>query len=125
MAINHSRQRDAIVHFLSTRKDHPTAEVVYENVKMEYPNISLGTVYRNLNLLADMGEIKRLSTKDSKDHFDFDTSTHYHFICNKCYNVYDVFTDLSKELDEAAGSQIPGKILDREVLYYGICNDCQ
>ena len=59
--LKYSRQRESIKEFLRTRTDHPTADVVYENMKLIYPNISLGTVYRNLSLLADLGEIKKLS----------------------------------------------------------------
>ena len=55
-----SRQREAILDFLSKRKDHPKADTVYDNVRKEFPNISLGTVYRNLTLLSDMGELLRL-----------------------------------------------------------------
>ena len=55
MALKYSRQREAIKEFLMTRTDHPTADVVYMNVRQEFPNISLGTVYRNLTLLSDMG----------------------------------------------------------------------
>ncbi len=55
--LKYSRQREAIKNFLMTRHDHPTADVVYSNVRTEFPNISLGTVYRNLTLLADLGEI--------------------------------------------------------------------
>ena len=58
--LRYSRQREAIKEFLMTRKDHPTADVIYQNVRLEYPNISLGTVYRNLTLLSDLGEILRL-----------------------------------------------------------------
>lgn len=60
--LKYSRQRESIKEFLQTRTDHPTADVVYENMKLIYPNISLGTVYRNLSLLADLGEIKKLSS---------------------------------------------------------------
>ena len=60
--LKYSRQRESIKEFLRTRTDHPTADVVYENMKLIYPNISLGTVYRNLSLLADLGEIKKLSS---------------------------------------------------------------
>ena len=56
-----SKQRDSIQRFLQTRKDHPTAEVVYQNIREEIPNISLGTVYRNLSLLSEMGEIQKIS----------------------------------------------------------------
>ena len=56
-----SKQRDSIQRFLETRRDHPTAEVVYHHIKEEIPNISLGTVYRNLALLSEMGEIRKIS----------------------------------------------------------------
>ena len=59
-ALKYSRQREAIKSFLMTRKDHPTADVVYHSLRADFPNISLGTVYRNLTLLADLGEIARL-----------------------------------------------------------------
>ena len=68
--LKYSRQRESIKEFLRTRTDHPTADVVYENMKLIYPNISLGTVYRNLSLLADLGEIKKLSSFAGADHFD-------------------------------------------------------
>ena len=79
-ALKYSRQREAIKSFLMTRKDHPTADVVYHSLRADFPNISLGTVYRNLTLLADLGEIARLRLGDGVDHFDADTSRHYHFI---------------------------------------------
>ena len=88
--MNYSRQREEIVQFLRTRKDHPTAEVVYENVRMVYPKISLGTVYRNLTLLSETGEILRLRLGDGVDHFDADTSEHYHVICSGCGSVVDL-----------------------------------
>ena len=80
MALKYSRQREVIKDFLCTRKDHPTADVVYMNVRQQFPNISLGTVYRNLTLLSDMGEIIRLRVGDGVDHFDADTSPHNHFV---------------------------------------------
>ena len=76
MNLKHSRQRDSILEFLATRKDHPTADTVYMNVRRSFPNISLGTVYRNLTLLADIGEISRIRLGDGVDHFDYDTSPH-------------------------------------------------
>ena len=68
-ALKYSRQRESIKEFLMTRNDHPTADVVYENMKLIYPKISLGTVYRNLSLLADIGEIKKLASFNGADHF--------------------------------------------------------
>ena len=83
-AMKYSRQREAIKNFLMTRKDHPTADMVYSNIRQEFPNISLGTVYRNLTLLSDIGEIQRLHFSDGVDHFDADISPHYHFVCQNC-----------------------------------------
>ena len=81
MPYKYSRQREEIKKYLSTRKDHPSADQVYAAMRQEIPNISLGTVYRNLTMLADTGEILRLRVGDGVDHFDYDTSEHYHFIC--------------------------------------------
>ena len=83
MALKRSRQREMIKSFLMGRKDHPTADVIYSNLKQQDPNLSLGTVYRNLTLLSDMGEILRLRVGDGVDHFDADTSEHYHFVDRK------------------------------------------
>lgn len=64
----HSKQRDAIRNFLISRKDHPTAEVVYANVSKEFPNISLGTVYRNLSFLVDNGQAVKVPCDDGSVH---------------------------------------------------------
>ena len=69
-AIKHSKQRDAIKNFLVSRKDHPTAEVVYAHVSREFPNISLGTVYRNLSFLVDLGQASKVPCSDDSVHFD-------------------------------------------------------
>ena len=66
-ALKYSRQRESIKEFLRSRTDHPTADTVYENLRQIYPNISLGTVYRNLSLLSDIGEIRKLTNFGSAD----------------------------------------------------------
>lgn len=76
--LKRSKQRESIKKFLISRYDHPTAETVYMNIKEEFPNISLGTVYRNLSLLADIGEIQKLSTGIGPDRFDGNPKPHYH-----------------------------------------------
>ena len=88
--LKYSRQREAIKRFLMTRTDHPTADTVYVNIKKEFPNISLGTVYRNLSLLASIGEICKISCGDNSDHFDPNTKPHYHFYCRHCGSVQDI-----------------------------------
>lgn len=124
MALKHSKQRDMIMAFLMGRKDHPTADAVYMNVRKENPNISLGTVYRNLTLLADIGEIKRLRLGDGVDHFDADTSPHYHFICSKCGSVIDLEMRNIDKLQEIAGADFDGEIAGHVTYFYGTCGAC-
>lgn len=124
MALKYSRQREVIKSFLITRKDHPTADVVYSNVRKDYPNISLGTVYRNLTLLADLGEIQRLRVGDGVDHFDADTSQHYHFICSHCGTVLDLEMNSIDSIMETAGSNFEGIIEGHVTYFYGQCPDC-
>lgn len=124
MALKYSRQREVIKEFLKTRKDHPTADIVYTNVREQYPNISLGTVYRNLTLLADIGEIQRLRVGDGVDHFDADVSPHYHFVCTKCGSVVDLVMDNIDDIIDIAGVNFDGKITGHVTYFYGICGNC-
>ncbi len=122
--LKYSRQREAIKNFLMTRHDHPTADVVYSNVRTEFPNISLGTVYRNLTLLADLGEISRLRVGDGVDHFDADTHPHYHFVCNECGGVTDLETDGIDNVLEAASRNFEGLVQGHVTYFYGLCPHC-
>ena len=126
MALKYSKQREYIKSFLKTRKDHPTADVVYMNVRETYPNISLGTVYRNLQLLTSLGEIRKVDVGDGVDHFDADTSIHFHFICRNCGAVLDLnlqHTDNSMMKD--ASEDFDGEIDGQITYFYGLCGDCR
>lgn len=124
MQLKYSKQREVIKNFLMTRKDHPTADTVYMNVQKELPNISLGTVYRNLSLLSDIGEIKRLRVGDGIDHFDADTSPHYHFVCTQCGAVSDLEMSNIDEIQKIAGMNFDGKIDGHVTYFYGSCGKC-
>lgn len=122
--IKYSRQREAIKAFLATRRDHPTADTVYMNIRQEFPNISLGTVYRNLSLLADMGEILKLSCGDNADRFDGCTDPHYHFLCKECGSVMDLDIPPLDNLNTMAKENFPGKVTGHNLYFYGICSAC-
>ncbi len=122
--LKHSKQREMIKDFLMSRKDHPTADVVYMNVRQQNPSISLGTVYRNLTLLADIGEIQRLRLGDGVDHFDADISKHYHFICSHCGRVIDLEMEDIDSVMEIAGQRFNGRILGYTTYFNGLCEDC-
>ncbi len=122
--LKYSRQRESIKSFLMGRKDHPTADTVYMHVRQQYPNISLGTVYRNLTLLSDLGEISRLNVGDGVDRFDADTSPHQHIVCTTCGCVQDVYLPDAEKIMEYANTFYNGSITTQTIHFRGICKDC-
>lgn len=122
--LKYSRQREAIKNFLMNRNDHPTADTIYTCLREEYPNISLGTVYRNLSLLEEIGEISKISVGSGADHYDGDTTQHQHFICTRCNQVYDIQIKNIDSIVEEAAKSFPGIIESYRVNFYGICETC-
>lgn len=122
--IKYSRQRECIKEFLADRYDHPTAETVYMNVKKVFPNISLGTVYRNLSLLTDLGEIQKISTGIGPDRFDGNTAPHYHVICTKCGSVMDLKMESIDHINIIAGNEFDGQINGHITYFLGKCQEC-
>lgn len=119
-----SKQRDAIMANLAPRKDHPTAYMVYEDLRRELPNISLGTVYRNLSLLAEQGEILKISCNGNMDRFDPTTIPHYHFHCTKCDCVTDIELELTVDLNQPKAKDFHGEIESHTLFFSGICENC-
>ncbi len=126
MALKYSRQRESIKKYLANTKEHPTADMVYTNIRKQYPNISLGTVYRNLNLLVDQGDVIKFTTGDGSDRFDGKTSKHYHFVCTECSEVSDLFMDddFINMINKSASSGFKGEIFGHDTLFYGVCKKC-
>lgn len=122
--LKYSKQREAIKNYLQGCSNHPTADTVYVNLRKEFPNISLGTVYRNLSLLADLGEINRISTEDGADHFDGDTHPHNHFICRCCHQIFDLEMDNTDIVMDIASRNFSGLIESYLLNFYGICQEC-
>lgn len=117
-----SKQREAILGNLRSRYDHPTAEMVYMDLKQSFPNLSLGTVYRNLAVLCESGVILKVGTSlDGKERYDGHIQPHAHFFCERCGAVYDVTEHLDVSKIE--------KELGAEIHYAsntlrGICREC-
>ncbi len=122
--LKYSRQRESIKACLMSRHDHPTADAIYESIREEFPNISLGTVYRNLNLLVDLGEIRKLAFGDGKDHFDGDTTQHYHFVCHECGSITDLAMEDMPDINCKAQEYTNGQIKGHAISFYGTCEDC-
>ena len=124
--LKYSRQRESIKEYLMGTTEHPTADTVYLHVREEFPNISLGTVYRNLNLLADIGEAVKITTPEGGDRFDGNTDPHYHVVCTSCGKVVDLHLE-GEHIDavnKLANSHFDGKINTHTTLFYGTCSEC-
>lgn len=119
-----TNQRKIILEELCKVYSHPTASDVYEMVRKRLPRISLGTVYRNLELLSSCKTIQKLDFGEPHKRFDGNPEPHYHINCTKCSRVEDVAVPLKKELQEEA-EQISGyKIYSHHIIYSGLCDRC-
>lgn len=117
-------QRQVILEELQKVKSHPTANEIYDMVRKRLPRIGLGTVYRNLEILADKDIIKKLEVGGEQKRFDGDTSSHYHIRCVECNRVDDIFIEKSQRLEKSASKCCSYKVLDHHVQFSGICSDC-
>ena len=123
--LKHSKQRDAILNLLKGVYSHPTAEWLYMELKKDFSNISLATVYRNLNLLLEIGEIIKLDVGDGVEHFDANADEHCHFICNKCHKVIDISVPSSSLLKTEAENFNDISVTNCSLFLYGNCSNCK
>lgn len=122
--IKYSHQRECILRNLQNRRDHPTANMVYEGVRAQLPHISLGTVYRNLSFLAESGQILRISTGIGPEHYDGYTAPHNHFVCRVCGRVMDMDYVPQEQIIEKASAGFGGVIDSYELQFSGKCKEC-
>lgn len=124
MQRRNTQQRKLIYDILSRTDSHPTADWIYERVKRYIPNISLGTVYRNLKVLKDKGLILEISD-GKQSRYDARVDDHYHFRCDACGNVYDIEHDtieINPKVDQLRNYGF--KVSRFNVEFYGICKNC-
>jgi Fur family ferric uptake transcriptional regulator/Fur family peroxide stress response transcriptional regulator len=121
--LRRSFHREIIYDIISSTDIHPTAEWIYERAKKVIPTISLGTVYRNLNILKEEGRIIEI-VDEKEGRFDAKTYKHFHFKCHSCGNIYDVenldIINIDKNYFEKRGFSIEGC----DIVFNGICNYC-
>lgn len=122
--MRYSRQRELVLRQVQSRCDHPTADDIYLAIRDECPGLSLGTVYRNLNGLVEMGRMRRVSIPGMADRFDRTLPDHDHLYCTKCGNVEDVHLDkqtINATLDARKDLAIQSYSLN----LYGLCSRCR
>ena len=120
--MRYSKQRELVLQKVEQLCDHPTAEEIFDLAARECPGLSLGTVYRNLSLLSDMGLITTLETLDKSIHYDGNTDSHSHFICERCSKIIDL--GVERGLPEDI-SELGLLVRHKKIIYYGLCPDCQ
>ncbi len=128
MKHNFSAKREAIYQTLSSTRTHPTAEWVYQQLKPSIPDLSLGTVYRNIAVLREMGLAKSIGIFGGQERFDTDMSQHSHFVCKKCHKIIDVpggkkFVD--KNIYTFIENECNADVESHSIMFYGICGNCK
>lgn len=120
-----TKQKGVILEELGKVKTHPTADSVFGIVRKRLPTISFGTVYRNLNLLRDEGKILELSSGKYSCRYDATTVNHYHFACLCCGSLFDLDTEVLKDIDTRISRKSGMKVKYHRIKFYGYCLNCK
>ncbi|MFC1865267.1 Fur family transcriptional regulator [Chloroflexota bacterium] len=120
-----TKQREAILKVLKDTDCHPNAQWIYEQVRREISHISLGTVYRDLKILKEMGKILELDFAGNTTHFDGITKQHYHFYCQKCNSISDIEEPVNPKIDKSIAAKNGFKVFYHRMDFFGLCRDCR
>ena len=121
--IRHSDVRDKIYEYLCGTKTHPSANMIYNDLKPSIPKLSLGTVYTNLKLFEELGQVIRVANVNGFERYDADTSEHVHLVCDECGAVIDVMdADIRKAKKACQVGQ--AKIKSIQIVLHGTCERC-
>lgn len=124
-AIRHSKKRDAILAAIRSTDCHPSAEWVHQALKPTHPDLSLGTVYRNLTFFRETGEIQSVGVVQGQERFDGTTTPHSHFVCSCCGCVSDLHRiSTHEELDSLVRREYGVQVDRHELTFYGLCTAC-
>ena len=120
-----SKQRELILNAVRDNTVHPTADYIYDYLKKDNPNLSLGTVYRNLSQLVNHGFIQKVSIPGFPDRFDGNISEHNHMICEICGNIQDIQCDTLRNIPRVISDELDLEITSCNVILQGICKNCK
>ena len=120
--MRYSKQRELVMQTVENLCDHPTAEEIYDTAAKECPGLSLGTVYRNLNLLCENGQLLKVPIPGASDRFDHTLGDHAHAYCEVCGSVTDAEVD-EKQVTKLVRGQ-KGRVQDCAVVFIGVCESC-
>jgi Fur family peroxide stress response transcriptional regulator len=118
-------QRLSVIRYLIGNKAHPTAAVIYGDLKKKYPSLSFSTVYNTLNMLEKIGEVRSLHLFDDFLNYDPETCSHYHFVCQACNSIIDILPDGGENVALPDGDISGHRIESAQVVFKGTCAHCQ
>jgi Fur family peroxide stress response transcriptional regulator len=119
-------QRIAICKLLSESHDHPTSAMIYDQIRVQYPSLSLMTVYNTLDRLVNLGLVNALGNAgDDNSHYDGNTSSHINLACISCHKIVDMDSPQITNLDHVVSDTSGYKLLGVRMMYYGLCPECQ
>ena len=119
--IKPSFARMHIFNYIKTSKNHPTVDIIYNDLVDILPTLSKTTVYNTLNVLMEANLVKSLNLYENEKRYDIINDNHSHFLCEKCHNIYDIPYEDSNLLPEAYENF---KIKEKQILLKGICESC-
>ena len=123
--LKRTKQKEVILRIIKSISSHPSADWVYEQARKEIPNISIGTIYRNLKLMKEQGELLELDLGPGQAHYDGNANNHYHFRCEKCGKLFDleepVDTAIDKKVTQETGHEVKHHVME----FRGICKCCK
>ena len=122
--LRHSRQRERIYEYLIATEEHPTAERIHSDLRRESPELSLGTVYRNLKLLEEPGRIRKVMTYDGNERYDAICHDHAHFICQRCGSIRDISEVDSDQIRKELALEDGYRISNLDMILKGTCPAC-
>ena len=120
-----SKQRERIYELIKGSAEHPTAQWIYEKLRLEIPTASIGNVYRNINILIEDGLVEARDFGDGIVHYDAIISTHYHFICNECNTITDFPLPVQDKITTMAQKETQNIITSHTIQFSGICEKCK
>jgi Fur family peroxide stress response transcriptional regulator len=119
-----SKQRDRILELLRRTGSHPTASWLYDRMKEEFPDLSMGTVYRNLNILIEQGLVHKIDFGSTFDRYDANINPHYHFICEQCGSIIDLNIPMYEEINKKVEESTNFKAQRHRIEFFGLCDKC-
>lgn len=117
-------QRSMIFKVLENNTSHPSAEEVFKKVKRVYPMVSFTTIYKTLETLRDLGEVKELIIDEDRKHYDPNINTHHHVICSNCKKIHDIFEDFSPHIKLPDSLKKDYTVSGFQISFYGTCKEC-